>query len=177
MKTAGCKKISFGLESGDQNVLNLMNKETSVDVMKKAVKIVRSHNVDVHASFMLGNLGETKESIERTIGFANSLDLDNATFFITTPFPGTDLYSIAVTKGYINDDTKWEYFAPLTNSSPVLVQENLSAKELISAQKRAFRSFYLRPKYVLNKISKNLSIKGIYSLLEGFLVFMKIQRK
>ena len=174
MKQAGCKKISFGLESGSQMILDLMRKKTTVEQGKKAVEIVKKHGLEIHASLMLGNVGETVQTIKETINFAKSLDLDNATFFITSPFPGTDLYQIAQDLGHINQNTKWEAFAPLTVQQPILVQNNLTGEELIYWQKKAFRQFYLRPKYVIKKLRRLRGIGGIKSLFEGIRIFSRI---
>jgi anaerobic magnesium-protoporphyrin IX monomethyl ester cyclase len=177
MKDAGCKKISFGLESGEQKILDMMKKKTTIDMGKNAVLTVRRHNIPVHASFMLGNIGETEDSIAKTIDFAKSLDLDNATFFLTTPFPGTELFKIAEGLGNITENTPWENFAPLTNSPPILVQNNLSTDRLIELQKQAFRQFYLRPAYILKKFKLLFSIEGIKTLFEGLSVFVRILKK
>ena len=174
MKQAGCRKISFGLESGNQRILDLMRKKTTVEQGKKAVEIVKKHGLEIHASLMLGNVGETVQTIKETINFAKSLDLDNATFFITSPFPGTDLYQIAQDLGHINQNTKWEAFAPLTVQQPILVQNNLTGEELIYWQKKAFRQFYLRPKYVIKKLRRLRGIGGIKSLFEGIRIFSRI---
>jgi len=177
MKDAGCRKISFGFESGDQNILNLMRKKTTVDLGRKAVNAVRGSGVLVHGSFMLGNVGETEDTIKKTIQFANSLDLDNATFFITTPYPGTDLYKIARSIGSLSDDTPWEDFAPLSNAVPILVQNNLSADQLFYWQKKAFKKFYLNPKYILKKLKNHMTLGGIKTLIEGFKIFIRIVMK
>ena len=177
MKSAGCKKISFGLESGDQKTLDLMRKKTTIDMGRKAVQTVRRYGIPVHASFMLGNVGETEASIKKTINFATNLDLDNATFFITTPFPGTDLYEIGKKLGNITEDTPWGNFAPLTNAPPILVQDNLSIEELVYWQKKAFRKFYLRPRYILRKSKVLASMDGIKTLLEGARILLRILKK
>ncbi|MBU1102470.1 B12-binding domain-containing radical SAM protein [Patescibacteria group bacterium] len=174
MEQAGCKKISFGLESGSQEILNLMRKNTTLQMAHQAVQIVAENNIAVHASFMLGNVGETEETIKETIKFAKSLPLDNATFFITSPFPGTDLYTIAKQIGSINSQTRWEEFAPLTNTSPILVQKNVSKERLVYWQKRAFREFYLRPKYIKRKLRLLASRDGIKTLLEGLRILIRI---
>lgn len=177
MRKAGCRKISFGLESGSQKILDLMNKSATVEMGRKAVGAVRKHGIEAHASFMFGNLGETKETIRETIDFAKSLDIDNATFFITSPLPGTHLYDIAKEKGYINANTKWEEFAPLTNTKPILVQDNVSETELVFWQKKAFREFYLRPKYIWHKLKNVWSQGGFKTLYEGvrilFIILMR----
>jgi len=177
MKEAGCRKISFGLESGDQEILDLMRKKTTVEMGRKAVRIVRKYGIPVHASFMLGNVGETENSIKKTISFATNLDLDNATFFITTPFPGTDLYNIAEKLGNVDESTPWENFAPLTNAPPVLVQSNLSKEALVYWQKKAFRKFYLRPRYIVRKMKSLNSIEGAKTVLEGIRILLRILKK
>ena len=174
MKEAGCKKISFGLESGSQQILDLMRKKTTVEQGKKAIETVKKQGLETHAAFMLGNVGETAQTIKDTINFAKSLDLDNATFFITCPFPETDLYHIAQKLGNINENTKWESFAPLTVQQPILVQSNLTGPELIYWQKRAFREFYLRPRYIIKKLSRIRSAGEMKSLLEGMRIFLRI---
>ena len=177
MQSAGCRKISFGLESGDQKILDLMRKRTTINMGRKAVQKVRRYGIPVHASFMLGNVGETEASIQKTINFATNLDLDNATFFITTPFPGTDLYDVGKKLGNITEDTPWENFAPLTNAPPILVQDNLTAGELVYWQKKAFRKFYLRPRYMLKKFRLLVSIDGIRMLFEGLRILLRILKK
>jgi len=174
MKAAGCRKISFGLESGNQEVLDLMRKKTTVEQGRKAVEIAKKQGLETHATFMLGNVGETAQTIKETISFAKSLSLDNATFFITCPFPGTDLYQIAQDLGYVNQGTKWESFAPLTVQQPILVQNNLTGEELVYWQKRAFKQFYLRPKYIIKKLCRVRGIGEIKSLLEGIRIFSRI---
>lgn len=177
MKDAGCRKISFGFESGDQHILDLMRKKTTIDMGRKAVQAVQQSEIPVHGSFMLGNIGETEDTIKKTIAYAKSLYLDNATFFITTPFPGTDLYKVAMDLGNITPHTPWENFAPLTKASPIPVQNSISKDRLIYWQKRAFREFYLRPEYILKKLKLIMSIEGIKTLFEGLRVFLRILKK
>lgn len=174
MKGAGCKKISFGLESGSQEILNLMRKHANLEMGKKAIEMTVKAGLLTHASFMFGNIGETEETIKKTIKFAKSLPLDNATFFITAPVPGTDLYEIAKSIGSITPETKWEEFAPLTNTPPLLVQNNVSKERLVYWQKRAFREFYLRPKYLIFKIKQLKSFDGLLMILEGLRILYRI---
>lgn len=177
MKKAGCKRVSFGLESGNPKVLKLMRKGVNPHIARKAVKILNKLKIEVHSSFMLGNLGETEKTIRETIDFAKSLDLDYATFFITSPFPGTDLYDIAKQKRYINENTRWEQFAPFTDQNPIMVQDNLSPEELIKWQKRAFAEFYFRPKQIFKKLSSIRSLRQAKIMLEGISIFIDLQRK
>ncbi|MBU2472867.1 MAG: radical SAM protein [Patescibacteria group bacterium] len=174
MAEAGCKKISLGLESGSQKILNLMRKQTTIEQGKKAVEIIRKNNILVHASFMIGNIGETEETVKETINFAKSLDLDNASFFITCPVPGSDLYYYAQNEGFIEKNTSWEMFAPLSNTPPVLTQNNLSQNDLIYWQKKAFRKFYFRPKYIYRKLKQIKSWEGIKTIFQGIKILLRI---
>lgn len=174
MAKAGCKKISLGLESGSQKILDLMRKQTTVEKGKKAVEVTRKYGIQAHASFMFGNIGETKETIKKTIDFAKSLDLDNATFFITCPVPGSDLYYYAKSKGFVTENTPWEMFAPLTDAAPIPVQKNLNQNDLIYWQKRAFREFYLRPKYIFRKLKQINSWDAFKSIFEGVRILIRI---
>jgi hypothetical protein len=79
--------------------------------------------------------------------------------------------------GNITEDTPWNSFAPLTNTSPILVQDSLTADELVYWQKRAFRRFYLNPGYILKKLKTIASIDGAKTLFEGLRVFLRIIRK
>jgi len=177
MAKAGCKKVSLGLESGSQKILDLMRKQTTVEQGEKAVEILRKHNIQPHASFMLGNIGETKETIRETIDFAKGLDLDNASFFITCPVPGSDLYYYAKKEGFVPNDIPWEGFAPLANTMPILVQKNLSQSDLIYWQKKAFREFYLRPRYIVRKLKQINSWDTVKMTLEGLRVLYRILTK
>lgn len=177
MAKAGCKKISIGLESGSQKMLNLMRKGTTLEQGRKTVRTIIKHGIQAHASFMLGNIGETKETVRETIDFAKSLDLDNATFFITCPVPGSDLYYYARDNNFIPENTPWEMFAPLSNTPPVLAQINLTQDELVYWQKKAFREFYIRPKYIINKFKRMNSMNvwdAVKTLAEGARVLIRI---
>jgi anaerobic magnesium-protoporphyrin IX monomethyl ester cyclase len=177
MKKAGCRKISIGFESGHQGILDLMRKGTLVEDGRRTARIIRAAGVAAHGSFMLGNVGETEATIRETIRYAKSLDLDNATFFITTPYPGTDLFAEASRLGSIDDETPWQSFAPLTNAKPILVQHNVSPDRLQYWQRRAFREFYLRPRYLVKKLRSAFSPSGIRVLAEGLRILVRILRR
>ncbi|MEK6970148.1 MAG: radical SAM protein [archaeon] len=177
MKEAGCVKISMGIESGNQDVLNKMRKSLRLDQVKKGIKLMKKHGFEVHSSFMLGNVGDTDETIQDTIRFAKELDLDNATFFITSPYPGTDLYGISMEQGFVTSQTPWEDFIPLGDRQPLLVQGAVPYERLIQYQKQAFKEFYLRPSVLVKKFFKIRSVSDIRTLVEGLTVFKGIMEK
>jgi radical SAM superfamily enzyme YgiQ (UPF0313 family) len=177
MKKAGCKKISFGLESGSNKILKLMKKQVNLETARKAIRLVNNAGIKSSASFMFGNIGETEETIMETISFAKSLPLDTVTFFVTSPFPGTRLFELAVKKGYVKEPISWSKFSPLGKEYVVPAQNTISEERLIYWQKKAFREFYYRPKYILKKISEIRSFNDVKSIFNNMALFLKIIKR
>ena len=142
MKRAGCRMISFGVESGCQEILDLSKKRITVEQSERAVALAREAGIPTMAYFILGLPGETRQTVARTAAFARRLNPDYVNFHIATPFPGTPLYEEAVRKGWLTSD-RWEDFEE--EGSVVMEAGELTGEELRRAQRRAMRSFYLRP--------------------------------
>jgi anaerobic magnesium-protoporphyrin IX monomethyl ester cyclase len=92
MKEAGCVRVFFGLESGNDSILALMNKQTSVIQGKRAVLTFKGAGIEVGAFFIVGYPGETDRTVLDTLRFASSLPLDYLSFTMPYPIPGTPLY-------------------------------------------------------------------------------------
>lgn len=163
MKKAGCWNIFFGIEAGDQELLDNMKKLMTLDQMKQAVRWVQEAGIEIRGSFMVGLPGETPEKARKTIAFAIELDPDYAQFSITTPYPGTELWNSAEKWGTL-DKTFKDYHG----WSPVFVPFGYkNQKELMDIHKEAFRRFYMRPKYVMKRISRIRSWNDIKRYMNG----------
>jgi anaerobic magnesium-protoporphyrin IX monomethyl ester cyclase len=92
MKNAGCVRVFFGIESGNNGTLKIMKKQATVEQAKKAVHIFKRTGIQVGAFFILGYPGESEETILDTVNFASSLPLDYLSFTFPYPIPGTPLY-------------------------------------------------------------------------------------
>ena len=92
MKKAGCIRVFFGLESGNDTVLALMNKQATTAEARKAVLTAKAAGIQVGAFFIVGYPGETDNTILDTLRFASSLPLDYLSFSVPYPIPGTPLY-------------------------------------------------------------------------------------
>jgi anaerobic magnesium-protoporphyrin IX monomethyl ester cyclase len=92
MQQAGCHKVFFGLESGNNEVLRLMNKKTTVEAAQRTLHLFSESNIQTAGFFMVGYPGETYETIEETFNWALSLPLDEISFTVPYPLPGTRLF-------------------------------------------------------------------------------------
>ena len=108
---ANCKQITFGLESGNQRILNLLkNDTTTVEQNREAIKKVKDAGILACGSFMIGNPSETEEEIQETKKFILENNLDGFGVSVTTPFPGTKLWKMCEEKGIIPEKIDWKNF-------------------------------------------------------------------
>ncbi len=143
MARAGCWMISWGIESGDQAMLQRMRKGITPQATEQAVAWSREAGIRNWGYFIIGLPGETEESIRRTIDLAKRLPLDLALFHIAAPHPGTPFFFEVVENGWFRDGTAWESVD--MDRSTVLDYPNLSAEDLVQWSRRAFREWALRP--------------------------------
>ena len=104
MAEAGCVWIGYGIESGSQKMLDVMKKRVTVEQARKAIQLTRKYIDQIDCSFMVGTPGETRETIMETVEFCQELDLAPEVIFFATPYPGTELYTIARQHGLIEDE-------------------------------------------------------------------------
>ena len=167
MKKAGCKRIMFGLESGSNTILKNIKKKATIEQAHEAVKICKKVGIETMGSFMIGNIGETEETVRESIQLAKDLKLDIASFFVTIPYPGTDLYTEAVEKGYLDKEINWDDFTVVGKGIPPLNLPGLTAEQMQYWQARALREFYLRPSYMVTRLFKTRSFEELKSLGRG----------
>ena len=92
MARSGCKLISYGIESGDPDILASTQKNITLQQAEEAIRISKEAGITFFAYFIVGLPGENWQTIRRTIDFAIRTDPDYALFHIATPFPGTTLH-------------------------------------------------------------------------------------
>jgi len=106
MKRAGCVRVFFGIESGNDSVLGIMNKHITTAQARHAVHAAKAAGLRVGAFFIVGYPGETDKTVLDTVRFASSLPLDYLSFTLPYPIPGTPLYERVKDKGVSIQD--WE---------------------------------------------------------------------
>lgn len=150
MKSAGCWQVLFGLESGDNRMLELLGKGNSVEANRQAVIWAHQAGLEIRGDFIVGTPGETMESLEKTLEFTLESGLDYAHFNKFTPFPGTELYRRLVANGYTFDFTQG--CSILDHGALLFVPKSLDREEYRRWLDRAFKKFYLRPSHIFKRL-------------------------
>lgn len=151
LKKAGCRLLCVGFESGDQVVLDAMKKGVQVAEFHRFAHDARRAGVMIHGCFMVGNPGETRQSLHKTLRLALELPLDTAQFFPLMVYPGTEAYEWAQRNGYLTSEDFRDWLTAKGLHNSVVSRPNLSAEELVQWCDDARHRFYLRPRYVLAK--------------------------
>jgi radical SAM superfamily enzyme YgiQ (UPF0313 family) len=107
MADAGCVLIGYGIESGSQKMLDVMKKAAKVEQAKEAIRLTKTYLGWADCSFMVGAPGENWKTIQETIDFCKELDLNPEVIFFLTPYPGTELYRMAIKQGKIKDEEEY----------------------------------------------------------------------
>ena len=169
MKRAGCWQIGYGIESGNQKVLDFVNKKTTLEVVERAVRWTREAGILSKGFFILGHPTDTRETIEETIRFARKLDLHDVSVNMLTPLPGSQIYEVANQYGEFDND--WRKMNLL---NVVFVPYGLTREELEGYYRRFLKEFYLRPRIIasyLKRIASNPRYSGRY--LRGLGAFLR----
>lgn len=152
MKRAGCRLLCVGIESGDQSVLDRMHKHLTLERTREFVSDTKRAGILVHGCFMVGNPGDTRETMEKTLDFATELNPDTAQFFPIMVYPGTEAYEWAKSEGYLSAKEYSEWLTEDGLHNCVVDFPELSSKEMVEFCDRARREFYMRPRYIAGKL-------------------------
>jgi len=148
MRDAGVEAINFGIESGNQDVLNYYNKTITPDQARYAVNLSHEMGFFISANFIIGASIETREHINNTIRFARSLPIDHAFFYTLGYLYGSPLWNEAVKAGKIQSNEFW------VNADINRGLSNFTEEELQEFAVKASNRFYLNPRYLVCVLSK-----------------------
>ncbi|MBC7962586.1 MAG: B12-binding domain-containing radical SAM protein [Steroidobacteraceae bacterium] len=174
-KEAGCRMISFGVETGSDDGLRQLGKNTTTTQIQQVFQWCRSLGILTIADFMIGlPFEESAEDVRRNIDFLMTLNPDYAQFSILTLYPNTKLFAEAARRGLLEPE-RWQAFSRDPSSGFYLDhwEEYLSIAQLLSLQKEAYRRFYLRPSYVWRSMISTCTWHEFSSKLYGMLKLLR----
>ncbi|MBX2999799.1 MAG: radical SAM protein [Caldilineaceae bacterium] len=150
LQSAGLKRVAFGVETGDEDILMTIDKKVDHDTIRQAFKNAKEINLETIAFMIIGLPGETRETMQRTIDFAIELDPIIANFSMMTPYPGTKVYEIVKRQGrfLIND---WEDYVFFDQKARYEMGE-MTAELVEEMYRKAYRQFYLRPSPIIRRL-------------------------
>lgn len=148
MKKAGCWIIGFGIESGNQDILDKMKKQITLEQARKAIGLCKEFKIKVYTLFLIGLPWDTKQTIEDSMRFAKELDGDFIDVNIVYPRPGTELYNIIENNNLFIDRD----FCGHNYATPMVKTFTLSPEELVALRTKFLKTFYFRPSYILKTL-------------------------
>ncbi len=152
MYESGCRRVMFGFETGDQETLNAIHKDTTLQKAYEAVRLCKQTGMQVIGFFIVGSPGETERSINMTIDFSCDLGIEFAKYTCFVPYPGTPIYYEFLKNGTLKEPDCYDFARytsyPTPENPTIYVTPKLTQDQLVALQKKAFRKFYLRPKMV-----------------------------
>lgn len=165
MKKAGCRMLLIGPESGNQEILNNVNKNLTIEQIRDFVDKAKRAGLTTHSCWVFGLPGETKETIQQTIDFCMELNTHTIQASSAMPQVGTDMYYWAVKNNYLAADS-WEQYAADGEQIPVMKYPHLSQTDLNDAVNTILKKFYYRPSKIWQLFFKSLSN---WSILQSYI--------
>jgi radical SAM superfamily enzyme YgiQ (UPF0313 family) len=172
LKRSGLKRISFGVESGSDDMLKRMNKRLTVEQAEKALKITRKAGIKATATFMIGYPGETPDTIKKSADFCKK-NLLKTTFYICVALPGSNLYRDCIEKGIIQDEEKYLYtISERGDASKLNINlTEMSDKDLLRYKNNAETA--INRFYLLNYINYYGIMGGIFNIARNLFRFIR----
>ena len=161
MAKSGLIRLSFGLESVDENIRRIIKKKVPLESYIEANKLTNKYGIETLNSCMIGLPGETDETIRKTLRFLReSKEIKQANISIAVPYPGTALYEMARNEEHslrlvTNDFSDFRRY-----NASVMQVGDLSPEDLIDIQNEAFASIYIFAPWRWNPMTRKSGLKG-----------------
>ncbi len=158
MKKAGCKKIEFGIESGNERIRNnIVRKNPTNEQINRTFSLCKTVGIQTAAYLMLGFPTETKKEMQETAEIGKKIGADFIGVHLTVPMPGSDLFTLAIQDGRITADIWDRYAKGELDEQPVYVPKGLTLQEMKKAQQDAYKQFYFQRRFIFKRLTQDLS--------------------
>jgi radical SAM superfamily enzyme YgiQ (UPF0313 family) len=171
MAASGCVEVQVGVETGDPDLLAGTGKGINLERAAASVAMLKRHDINVWATFILGHELETADTIEKTIRTAIEMDPTYASFIVLLPFPGTRVFDRFQDRGLLTS-TNWEDYS--WHGYPVFQTDLLPSDDLVRYRSLANRRFYLRPSKLAELGWKTLRAGSTREMLRNFLAWSSL---
>jgi radical SAM superfamily enzyme YgiQ (UPF0313 family) len=148
MAKAGCRLVIVGFESADQKILNNVYKGTTLSQLTKMANAVRKSGIQLHADFVFGLPGETRNTILQTIKFIKKIKPDVLQLSVATPFPGTDFYNYLKNHSYLKIENVDNYLDEKGNQRCIIDYPWLKSYEIEQLVDQALKQYYFSLSYI-----------------------------
>jgi len=176
MREAGCRLVTVGFESADQQVLDLMHKSEKVEKYIKFASDAQRAGMMVHGCIMCGTPGDSKEAQAENYRFAVKINCDSMQFYPLYVYPGTEAYDWAKEKGYLRTEDFSKWLKDDGSHNCVTDMESMTAEEMVALCEENLRRYHLRPRYLLMKLGQAFRdpAEGWRSIKSGWQLIKKI---
>jgi anaerobic magnesium-protoporphyrin IX monomethyl ester cyclase len=149
MRSADCLLVHFGVESGNQKMLNAMKKGTTIEQNERAIRWAKETGILVAISVVLGYPGETPAMLQETLDFIRKTEPDYVYMCVAIPYPGTEMRELLKELGW-EMSTDWDRYDEQTQ----VFRNPLLSADAIAAMRRDFYNGFFSPSYILHKSLK-----------------------
>jgi len=167
MYEAGCRTITYGIESGNQQSLDVLKKNIKVEKQEEAVNWTHKSRISLLCSYILCLPGETEDMVQNTIDYAKRLGSQMTLFYLPVPYPGSELYKVCKSTGGLRETKDWSEFLSVDFDNPVYINPLIGKERMRYWYKRAYRQYYTCPRVWLNGLKSLAWNGGFHRYLRG----------
>lgn len=164
MKSANCRLLIVGFESGNQFILDNIKKDITVDGIRQFASDCKKAGLLLHGDFIIGLPGETHETIEKTKRLIKETKSDILQVSVASPFPGTEFYDWCKEKDYLLTDDPNEYLDEEGHQKAIVSYNEISNEEINQIVNNILSEYYLSINYVPIAFKQILRKNGISEL-------------
>lgn len=165
MKRSGCYSLAVGIEFGTDRMHRLTKKRLTLDVIERQLELLGGYGIKTTGFFLMGMPGETRDDMLATIRFARKVRIDRAQFNNFMPLPGSEIYEELKERGELDSIDPDHFFVHDVGYVP----EGMTRAEIKNLQRRAYLSFYMRPRIIRGLLGEIKTPRHFRLLLKRFI--------